>query len=137
VRGTDTGDFALHNFEDRSANEVIPHDKLFLGHFEYEPRQKREEVHIGADEVLGNFEERLRGLNEEQAVTEAKRCMSCGQCFECDACVVYCPQDAVYKNKKSEQLLGRYVDTWYDKCIGCHICADVCPTGYIQMALGE
>ena len=23
------------------------------------------------------------------------------------------------------------------KCIGCHICADVCPTGYIQMGLGE
>ena len=24
-----------------------------------------------------------------------------------------------------------------DRCIGCHICADVCPTGYIQMGLGE
>ncbi len=137
VRGTADADFALHNFEDRSANEVIPHDKLFLGHFNYEPRIKREEVHIGAEEVLGNFEERLRGYAEEQAIKEAKRCMSCGQCFECDACVVYCPQDAVYKKKKSEQSLGRYVDTWYDKCIGCHICADVCPTGYIQMALGE
>ncbi|MCK4676252.1 MAG: 4Fe-4S binding protein, partial [Gammaproteobacteria bacterium] len=22
------------------------------------------------------------------------------------------------------------------KCIGCHICSDVCPTGYIDMALG-
>ena len=137
VRGTSDSNFAIHNFEDRSANEVIPHDKLFLGHFNYEARYKREEVHIGADEVLGNFEERLRGLNEEQAIKEAKRCMSCGQCFECDACVVYCPQDAVYKKKKSEVSLGRYVDTWYDKCIGCHICADVCPTGYIQMALGE
>jgi Pyruvate/2-oxoacid:ferredoxin oxidoreductase delta subunit len=118
VRGTDDANFAIHNFEDRSANEVIPHDKLFLGHFNYEARNKRDEVHIGADEVLGNFEERLRGYLEEQAVAEAKRCMSCGQCFECDACVVYCPQDAVYKNKKSEQSLGRYVDTWYDKCIG-------------------
>ncbi len=137
VRGTDGADFALHNFEDRSANEVIPHDKLFLGHFGYEARQKREEVHIGADEVLGNFEERLRGYNEEQAIVEAKRCMSCGQCFECDACVVYCPQIAVFKTPKSESLLGRYVDTDYDKCIGCYICADVCPTGYIQMALGE
>jgi len=137
VRGTDNADFALHNFEDRSANEVIPHDKLFLGHFGYEARQKREEVHIGADEVLGNFEERLRGYNEEQAIVEAKRCMSCGQCFECDACVIYCPQVAVFKTKKSESLLGRYVDTDYNKCIGCYICADVCPTGYIQMALGE
>ena len=29
------------------------------------------------------------------------------------------------------------VATDYDKCIDCHICADVCPTGYIQMGLGE
>jgi Pyruvate/2-oxoacid:ferredoxin oxidoreductase delta subunit len=34
-------------------------------------------------------------------------------------------------------MTGRYVATDYDKCIGCHICADVCPTGYIQMGLGE
>ena len=38
---------------------------------------------------------------------------------------------------KSKSTTGRYVDTDYSKCIGCHICADVCPTGYIQMGLGE
>jgi Pyruvate/2-oxoacid:ferredoxin oxidoreductase delta subunit len=51
--------------------------------------------------------------------------------------VVYCPQTAVFRVKKTESTLGRYVDTDYDKCIGCHICHDVCPTGYIQMGLGE
>jgi len=137
VRGTADSSFAIHNFEDRSTNEVIPHERLFLGHFGYEAREKREEVHIGADEVLGNFEERLRGLTEEQAIREAKRCMSCGLCFECDACVVYCPQVAVFKVNRKESTYGRYVDTDYGKCIGCHICADVCPTGYIQMALGQ
>ena len=63
--------------------------------------------------------------------------MSCGQCFECDNCVVYCPQTAVSRVKKTEATTGRYVTTDYSKCIGCHICADVCPTGYIQMGLGE
>jgi Pyruvate/2-oxoacid:ferredoxin oxidoreductase delta subunit len=58
-------------------------------------------------------------------------------CFECDQCVIYCPQDAVFKVKKDQQALGRYVDTDYKKCIGCHICMDVCPSGYIQMGLGE
>ena len=58
-------------------------------------------------------------------------------CFECDNCVIYCPQDAVFRVKKDEATLGRYVDTDYNKCIGCHICADVCPTGYIKMGLGE
>ena len=43
------------------------------------------------ESALGNFEERLGALTEAAAVAEAKRCMSCGQCFECDNCVVYCP----------------------------------------------
>ena len=46
-------------------------------------------------------------------------------------------QDAVFRVKKHKSTMGRYVDTDYDKCIGCHICADVCPTGYIKMGLGE
>ena len=136
-RGTSDDEFAIHNYEDRSAHQIIPADKLFLGHFQYEPRHKREETVPSAEEVLGHFEERVAGLSEEQTIEEAKRCMSCGMCFECDNCVIFCPQDAVFKVKKDKHTLGRYVDTDYDRCVGCHICADVCPTGYIQMGLGE
>ena len=63
--------------------------------------------------------------------------MSCGLCFECDNCVIFCPQDAVYRVPKKEATTGRYVATDYARCIGCHICSDVCPTGYIKMGLGE
>jgi NADPH-dependent glutamate synthase beta subunit-like oxidoreductase len=136
-RGTSDDEFAVHNYEDRSAHQIIPADKLFLGHFGYEPRHKRQESVPSAEEVLGHFEERVAGLSEENTIAEAKRCMSCGMCFECDNCVIFCPQDAVYKVKKDKHTMGRYVDTYYDRCIGCHICADVCPTGYIQMGLGE
>ncbi|HEY5601956.1 MAG TPA: NAD(P)-binding protein [Gammaproteobacteria bacterium] len=136
-RGTNDDDFAIHNYEDRSAHQIIPADKLFLGHFGYEPRHKRQESVPSAEEVLGHFEERVAGLSEQETIAEAKRCMSCGMCFECDNCVIFCPQDAVFKVKKDKQTMGRYVDTDYDRCIGCHICADVCPTGYIQMGLGE
>ncbi|MEE9493780.1 MAG: NAD(P)-binding protein [Gammaproteobacteria bacterium] len=137
TRGTNDADFAVHNYEDRSKHEVIASDELFLGHFEYTERHKRKEVVPSADEVLDHFEERIVGLPEEEAIEEAKRCMSCGLCFECDNCIIFCPQDAVFKVKKDKTATGRYVDTDYDKCIGCHICADVCPTGYIDMALGE
>ncbi|MBI5107261.1 MAG: NAD(P)-binding protein [Rhodocyclales bacterium] len=135
--GTDANKNAVHNFDNRSERYVIPHDQLFLGHFQYTARNKRHITHLNKDSALGNFEERLEALSEQQAVGEAKRCMSCGLCFECDNCVVYCPQTAVYKVKKTESMTGRYVATDYDKCIGCHICSDVCPTGYIQMGLGE
>jgi NADPH-dependent glutamate synthase beta subunit-like oxidoreductase len=137
LRGTSAAKYAIHNYEDRSSAEVIPHDELYLGHFPYTPRVLRKEEVPSADEVLGHFKERVIGYSEEDAVNEAKRCMSCGMCFECDNCVIFCPQDAVFRVNKAESTTGRYVDTDYDKCIGCHICADVCPTGYIKMGLGE
>lgn len=137
AESTDEAKFAVHNFEDRSFASIISSDELFLGHFENEERKQRSHKLVDSDNVLGNFEERLIGYSEEEAQEEAGRCMSCGLCFECDNCVMYCPQDAVFKVKKAESTLGRYVDTDYSKCIGCHICADVCPTGYIQMGLGE
>ncbi|MBB1073391.1 NAD(P)-binding protein [Rhodoferax sp. 4810] len=137
LRGTSEGNWAVHNFEDRGSAEVIPHDELFLGHFNYQPRRVRQEEVPSAEEVLGHFKERVIGFTDADAVAEAKRCMSCGMCFECDNCVIFCPQTAVYRVDKSERTTGRYVATDYAKCIGCHICADVCPTGYIKMGLGE
>jgi glutamate synthase (NADPH/NADH) small chain len=137
MRGTSDGNWAVHNYEDRSTAEIISSDKLFLGHFPYLPRNKRSSYGPSADEVLGHFAERGIGLTTEQAVNEAERCMSCGMCFECDNCVIYCPQDAIFRVKKDKATTGRYVDTDYNKCVGCHICSDVCPTGYIDMALGH
>jgi NADPH-dependent glutamate synthase beta subunit-like oxidoreductase/Pyruvate/2-oxoacid:ferredoxin oxidoreductase delta subunit len=137
IRGTYSSNVAVHNFDNRSDRYVIPHDKLFLGHFSYVTRNQRHVITLDEQTALGNFDERLGVLDEKEAIAEAKRCMSCGMCFECDNCVMYCPQTAVYRVKKTEATLGRYVATDYNKCIGCHICSDVCPTGYIQMGLGE
>ena len=135
--GTDAAAFALHNYEDRAAAELIHTDRLFLGHFATTPRIIRDELMLDPVTVLGHFDDRLMGLEEKAAQKESDRCMSCGMCFECDNCVVYCPQLAVKRTPKSDYNFGRYVYTDYSKCIGCHICADVCPTGYIQMGLGE
>ncbi len=142
LRGTDEqgkamGGFAVHNYEDRSAAEVVQASELFLGHFAFDPRRLRKEMVPDANEVLGHFQERMLGLDEKETVAEAKRCMSCGMCFECDNCVIYCPQIAVKRTPKAESTMGRYVYTDYDLCIGCHICADVCPTGYIKMGMGD
>lgn len=137
VWGTDQSPGAVHNYEDRSAHEIAAANELFLGHWKEEDRNKRNEQVPEGEKVLGHFEERIVKLTEEQAVAEANRCMSCGLCFECDNCVIYCPQDAVFRVKKDKSTTGRYVDTDYTKCIGCHVCADVCPSGYIDMGLGH
>ncbi len=137
VRGTDEMEIAVHNFHDRSANEIIDAKGLFLGHFKKSEVIQRERTGPDESMVLGHDLPLQKGLEEEQAVEEADRCMSCGMCFECDNCVIFCPQDAVYRVKKDSSTTGRYVATDYTKCIGCHICSDVCPTGYIDMAMGH
>ena len=137
LRGTADKDWAVHNYEDRSQSEVISSDMLFLGYFQAESRNKRKHIEVTAEDVIGNYQERLMPLEEEEAIAEASRCMSCGMCFECDNCVIFCPQEAVKRTPKNKTTTGRYVYTDYDRCIGCHICADVCPTGYIDMGMGE
>jgi glutamate synthase (NADPH/NADH) small chain len=137
ARGTDSANFAVHNYEDRSRREVIAAEDMFTANFPETPRIKRRERVPKGDEVLGDFDERIIGLSEEEAIKEAERCMSCGMCIECDNCVIYCPQDAVFRVSKDQRTTGRYVDTDYTRCIGCHICSDVCPSGYIDMGMGE
>ncbi len=134
---TDTTDIAVHNFRDRSKYEIINATELFLGHFKRSEVNKRERTGPDEAHVLGDAHPLMKGLEEEQAVEEADRCMSCGMCFECDNCVIFCPQDAVSRVKKDISTTGRYVTTDYTRCIGCHICSDVCPTGYIDMAMGQ
>ncbi len=137
LRGTSASNIAIHNYEDRSFREIIPQDQLFLGYFSFSPRSERHALALQGDSVLGNYDERMAALSTAEAVAEGERCMSCGMCFECNQCIVYCPQDAIARVKKDKRSVGRYVTTDYAKCVGCHVCADVCPSGYIQMGLGE
>ena len=58
--GTDTADSVIHNYEDRSAHEIISSDRLYLAHFLQQDRDQREASVPGADAVLSHFEERHR-----------------------------------------------------------------------------
>ena len=128
--------YAVHNFEDRARSQVVPPTSCSWGISRERRNTARARTPSTPATCSGNFETRLQTLSRSEARAEADRCMSCGMCFECDNCMIYCPQDAVHRVKKRKRRLGRYVDTDYAKCIGCHICKDVCPTGYIQMGLG-
>ena len=52
---------------------------------------------IQAARRIENFEEVQGGLDETNALYEARRCLSCGNCFECDNCYGVCPDNAVIK----------------------------------------
>ena len=75
-----------------------------------------------------NFEEVVKGLDETNALFEARRCLSCGNCFECDNCYGVCPDNAVIKLGP-----GKRFEFDYDYCKGCGLCAAECPCGAIDM----
>ena len=78
------------------------------------------------------FDEVKGGLDEDNALFEARRCLSCGSCFECDNCYGMCPDNAVIKLGPGK---GFRIDL--DFCKGCGICATECPCGAIRMVPEE
>ncbi|MFT4173970.1 MAG: NAD(P)-binding protein [Rhodocyclaceae bacterium] len=74
------------------------------------------------------FDEVQGGLDETNALFEARRCLSCGNCFECDNCYGVCPDNAVIKLGP-----GKKFEFNYEYCKGCGICAEECPCGAIAM----
>ena len=68
------------------------------------------------------------GLSQKEALYEARRCLSCGNCYECDGCYGACPEDAVIKLGPGNRY--RYD---YDLCTGCAVCFEQCPCHAIDM----
>jgi len=75
-----------------------------------------------------SFDEVQGGLDESNALFEARRCLSCGNCFECDNCYGVCPDNAVIKLGP-----GKRYEFNYDYCKGCGVCVAECPSGSIKM----
>lgn len=94
----------------------------------YTDAPKQHRTKLEAARRSSTFDEVVDGLDTVTALFEARRCLSCGGCFECDNCYSVCPDDAVIK-------LGpglRYeIDLEY--CKGCGLCAAECPAGAIVM----
>jgi 2-oxoacid:acceptor oxidoreductase delta subunit (pyruvate/2-ketoisovalerate family) len=78
------------------------------------------------------FEEVQGGLDETNALYEARRCLSCGNCFECDNCYGVCPDNAVIKLGP-----GKRYEFNLDYCKGCGVCVSECPCGAIKMVPEE
>ncbi len=78
--------------------------------------------------AIQSFEEVVAGLEPNEALYEAKRCLSCGNCFECDGCYGACPEDAIIKLGK-----GNRYQFDYNKCTGCAVCFEQCPCHAIEM----
>ncbi len=105
---------------------IVGFDDLHLWYFG--DHDRREQPELDAATRGSTFDEVVQGLTNEEAVFEAKRCLSCGNCFECDGCLGACPEDAIIKLGK-----GHRYRFDYEKCTGCASCFDQCPVHAIEM----
>ena len=112
--------------EDHPKHELASFDKLHLWYFGDAARRMQPE--LAPEERIADFTEIVGGLSHEEAVYEAGRCLSCGNCFECDGCLGACPEDAVIKLGT-----GNRYRFDYDRCTGCGACFEQCPVHAIEM----
>jgi NADPH-dependent glutamate synthase beta subunit-like oxidoreductase len=78
-----------------------------------------------AERVLGGLEVQL-GYEIDEALIEAARCFSCGECTHCDNCFTHCPDLAISRVNGGYEVLTDY-------CKGCGVCVRECPTGSMTM----
>ena len=107
-------------------HEIATFDKLNPWYYSDAPKTVRPV--LDRARRTSTFDEVVSGLDESNALFEARRCLSCGNCFECDNCYGVCPDNAVKKLGPG----NRYAFD-YDYCKGCGICVSECPCGAINM----
>lgn len=107
-------------------HELATFDKLNPWYYSDAPKTVRPMLDLARR--TSTFDEVVIGLDESNALFEARRCLSCGNCFECDNCYGVCPDNAVIKLGP-----GKRFEFNYDYCKGCGICETECPCGAIKM----
>ncbi|HSR71967.1 MAG TPA: FAD-dependent oxidoreductase, partial [Kiloniellales bacterium] len=107
-------------------NPIAGYEKLHVWYSTDAPQEIQEE--LDPEQRTGSFAEIVQGLTESEATYEARRCLSCGNCYECDGCYGACPEGAIVKLGRGKRY--RIKD---DLCTGCAVCYEQCPCHAIEM----
>ncbi len=99
--------------------------RLKLNWYKDAPRHEQTRIPVDQRRMDSEVES---GLSEQEACDEAKRCLSCGMCMDCETCWMYCTPSAFVKLPK-----GQHYKVKLELCNGCKKCGEECPCGYIDM----
>lgn len=113
-------------FEKKAKPPTAGYRKLHMWYKTEAPQKEQERM--APTIAVRSFEEIAAGLSEKEARYEAQRCLSCGNCFECDGCYGACPEDAIIKLGPGNRYKFNY-----DACTGCGVCFEQCPCHAIEM----
>ena len=113
-------------YQARQSNPIIGFSELQVWYKTIAEVAKQR--HLPPETAVAGFDEIVDGLSAGQARYESQRCLSCGNCFECDGCFGACPEHAIEKLG-----VGKRYKFHYDLCTGCAVCYEQCPCHAIDM----
>jgi NADPH-dependent glutamate synthase beta subunit-like oxidoreductase/NAD-dependent dihydropyrimidine dehydrogenase PreA subunit len=85
----------------------------------------------GEERITLGMTEVAKSITEEQFLAEVDRCFSCGSCFGCEQCYMYCTTGCF--TKLEEPSPGKYFTINLDECHECGKCIEVCPCGFLEV----
>jgi NADPH-dependent glutamate synthase beta subunit-like oxidoreductase/Pyruvate/2-oxoacid:ferredoxin oxidoreductase delta subunit len=83
------------------------------------------------DRVASGMAEVTKSITESQFLAEVERCFSCGSCFGCEQCYMYCTSGCF--TRLEEPRPGMYFSLNLDQCKECGKCIEVCPCGFLEV----
>lgn len=113
-------------YQKAANNPPIPVEKLHVWYRTLAP--PKNQPHLQPEIAAAGFDEIVAGYSADEAQYEAQRCLSCGNCFECDGCFGACPEHAIEKLGK-----GKRYKFDYALCTGCGVCYEQCPCHAIEL----
>ena len=109
---------------------AVPPTRIKIETYEGKARAERS-IKVATERLAKPYEEIDLGITREQFLGEVGRCFSCGLCFDCEKCWMYCQASCFAKLE--DKRPGHYFKIKLELCDGCKKCADQCPCGYLEM----
>ncbi|MBL6928997.1 MAG: FAD-dependent oxidoreductase [Rhodospirillales bacterium] len=96
----------------------------------YDGQERVQRAHIPTAQWLSQPDMEVdRTITREAFEGEAGRCLSCGLCFGCQQCWMYCNPSGYTRLETVGP--GMYFSFDPEKCEGCGKCIEICPSGYL------
>jgi len=115
--GVGTARLEIHGDRVRFASK----DNSVAAHGPMLPASER--IKLGMAEVAGT-------VSEDTFLAEVQRCFSCGSCYGCEQCFMYCTSGCF--TRLEEPRPGMYFSLNLDACKECGKCIEVCPCGFLE-----
>lgn len=98
----------------------------------YPPRDPPKAEHLTPEAALAEPDaEVVATLREGVFLEEVESCFSCGLCFGCQHCWMYCSAGGF--SRVVEPRPGTYFTMALDACESCGKCVDICPCGFLEL----